>query len=91
MTKNVIATHYCSLGTVVHGQTNTINLWLLPYKCIVMQKYLASFTITVAPYMAGMVNHVMNNETAKITDTIYLTRDIVIERGEAEEKRALLC
>jgi len=42
--KNGIATHYCSFGTVVHVQTNTINLRILPYKCIVMQKYSASFT-----------------------------------------------
>ena len=33
-----------SLGAVVHVQTNTINLRILPYKCIIMQKYLASFT-----------------------------------------------
>ena len=43
-TKNGIATHYCSLGMVVHVQMNTINLRILPYKCIVLQKYLASFT-----------------------------------------------
>ena len=42
--KNGIATHYCSLGMVVHVQANTINLRILPYKCIVMQKYSASFT-----------------------------------------------
>ena len=29
--------------------------------------------------MAGMVNHAVNNETAKITDTIYLARDTVME------------
>ena len=40
-TKNGIATHYCSLGTVVHVRTNTINLRILPYKCIVIQKYSA--------------------------------------------------
>ena len=38
--------------------------------------------ITVTPYMAGTVNQVTNNETAKITDTIYLERDTVMERKE---------
>ena len=32
--------------------------------------------------MAGTVNHATNNETAKITDTIYLARDTVMEREE---------
>ena len=32
--------------------------------------------------MAGMVNHATNSETAKITDTIYLARDTVMERKE---------
>ena len=41
VTKNGIATHYCSLDTVVHVQTNMINLRILPYKYIVMQKYSA--------------------------------------------------
>ena len=35
----------------------------------------------VTPYMAGMVNHATNNETAKITDTIYLPRDTVMKVG----------
>ena len=39
--KNRIATHHCM---VVHVQTNMINLRMLPYKCILMQKYSASFT-----------------------------------------------
>ena len=53
--KNGIATHYCSFGRVVHLLTNTINLRILPYKCIVMQKYSTSFTDI--PYMVGTVNH----------------------------------
>ena len=36
--------------------------------------------------MAGTVNHAMNNETAKITDTIYLARDTVMERKERLKK-----
>ena len=68
--KNGIATHYCSLGTVVHEQTNTINLRILPYKCIVVQKDSASFT--GIPYKAGTVNHATKNETAKITVTPYM-------------------
>ena len=32
--------------------------------------------------MAGTVNHTTNNETAKITDTIYLARDTVMESEE---------
>ena len=69
--KNGIATHYCSLGTVARVQTNTINLWILSYKCIVMlQKYSASFTDI--PYQAGTVNHATKNETAKITVTLYM-------------------
>ena len=39
--------------------------------------------ITVTPYMAGTVNHATNNETAKITDTIYLAPDTVMEREES--------
>ena len=42
--KNGIATLYCSLGMVVHVQTNMINLRILPYKCIITQKYSALFT-----------------------------------------------
>ena len=38
--------------------------------------------ITVTPYMAGTVNHATNNETAKITDTIYLEHDTVMKREE---------
>ena len=33
--------------------------------------------------MAGTVNHGTNNEMAKITDTIYLARDAVMEREES--------
>ena len=44
--------------------------------------------IMVTPYMVGTVNHATNNEAAKITDTIYLARDTVMER-KAEEKRAI--
>ena len=42
--------------------------------------------------MAGMVNHAMNNETAKITDTIYLAHDTACDgkRGGAE-KRVISC
>ena len=47
--------------------------------------------ITVTPYMAGTVNHATNNETAKITDINSLACDTVMERGEAEEKRAISC
>ena len=36
----------------------------------------------VTPYMAGTVNHAMNNKMAKITDTIYLAHDTVMEREE---------
>ena len=32
--------------------------------------------------MAGMVNHATNSEIAKITDTIYLAHDTVMERKE---------
>ena len=53
-------------------------------------KDLASFTdipyqagkTTVTPFMAATVNHATNNETAKITDTIYLAHDTVMEREE---------
>ena len=38
--------------------------------------------ITVTLYMAGTVNHATNNETAKITDNIYLARHTVMEREE---------
>ena len=38
--------------------------------------------ITVTPYMAGTVNHATKNETVKITDTIYLAHDTVMEREE---------
>ena len=69
VTKDGIAMHYCSLGMVVHVQTDTINL-RIPYKCIVMQKYLASFTDV--PYMVGTVNHTKKNETGKITVTTYM-------------------
>ena len=44
---------------------------------------------TVTPYKAGTVNHATKNETAKITDTIYFTRDTVME-SEAK-KRAISC
>ena len=46
----------------------------------------------VTPYMAGMVNHATNNETAKITDTIYLPRDTVMKegRGWGEESNIVL-
>ena len=43
--------------------------------------------ITVTPYMAGTVNHAMNNEMAKITDTVYLACDTVIEREERLRRR----
>ena len=48
--------------------------------------------ITVAPYMAGTVNHATNNETAKITDTIYLAHDTVMEerRGWGEQSNIML-
>ena len=81
--ENAIATHYCSLGTVVHVQTNTINLRILPYKCMVMQKYSTSFTDV--PYMAGAVNHATNNEM-KIIDTLFGTWYCNGKRGEAEEE-----
>ena len=43
---------------MVHVQTNTINLQILPYnKCIVMWKYSTSFTDI--PYKAGMVNYAL--------------------------------
>ena len=38
-TKNETATHFCSLGTVVHVQTNPIILRILPYKHIITQKF----------------------------------------------------
>ena len=38
-------------------------------KYFVMQNCLASYI--EIPYQADMVNHAMNNETAKITDTLY--------------------
>ena len=43
--------------------------------------------IMVTPYMAGTVNHAMNNETAKITNAIYLARDNVMEREERPRRR----
>ena len=36
----------------------------------------------VTPYMADTVNHATNNEIAKITDTIYLACDTVMEKDE---------
>ena len=36
--------------------------------------------------MAGTVNHATNNETVKITDTIYLACDTVMERKERLRK-----
>ena len=69
--KNGIATPYCDLiGKVIHVQTNKINIWILPYKCLVMQKYLVS--CTDIPYHPGTVNYAMMNETAKITNTIFI-------------------
>ena len=62
--KNGIATHYCRFGRVVHLQTNSINFRILPYKCIVMQKYSTSFSDI--PYKAGTVNHATKNEMAKL-------------------------
>ena len=64
--KNRIAIHYCSFDRVVHLQTNTINLRILPYKCIVMRKYSTSFTDI--PYKVGMVNHATKK---RITDIPY--------------------
>ena len=40
--------------------------------------------------MAGTVNHATNNEMAKITDTIYLAHDTVMER-EKRLKREQYC
>ena len=37
--------------------------------------------------MAGTVNHVTNNETAKITDNIYMPHDTVMEREERLRRR----
>ena len=37
--------------------------------------------------MAGTINHVTNNETAKITGTIYLACDTVLERREERLRR----
>ena len=34
-----------------------------------------------------MVNYATNNETAKVTDTIYLARDIVMQREERLRRR----
>ena len=58
---------YNTFGTVLHVQTNTINLQILSHKC---QKYLASFTDI--PYKAGTVNHATMNKMVKITDTIFV-------------------
>ena len=43
--------------------------------------------ITVTPYMAGMVNHVMNNETAKIPNSIYFACDTLMEIEERLRRR----
>ena len=37
--------------------------------------------------MAGTINHATNNKTAKITDTIYLACDTVMEREERLRRR----
>jgi len=37
--------------------------------------------------MAGTVNHATNNETAKITDSVYLARGTVMEREERLRRR----
>ena len=47
--------------------------------------------ITVTPYVACMVNLATNNETTKITDTIYLARDTVVEREERLRRREQYC
>ena len=52
---NGIATHYCSFGRVVHILTNTINLQILPYKCIASNAKIFDFIYN--PYKADTVNH----------------------------------
>ena len=53
--KNGIATHYCSFGRVVHKQTSTINLRILPYKCIVMQKLELKQILNLLRYSLGYI------------------------------------
>ena len=79
---------------MVHVQTNTINLRIMPYKCFVTQKFSISFTDI--PYKAGTVNHATKDETKKITDFIrHVMHSTWLwdgKRGETEvKKRAVSC
>ena len=47
--------------------------------------------ITITPYMAGMVNHAMNNETTKIPNSTYFARDTLMEIEKRLRRREQYC
>ena len=48
-------------------------------------------SITVTPSMAGTVNHAVNNEMVKITNSVYLAHGTVMEREERLRRREQYC
>ena len=83
--KNGIATHYCSLGTVVHVQANTINL------CILIIQVLCNAKIISFIYwhsIFGWYSQPCHEEwTAKITDSVFILAHQCIRMKREERLR----